>query len=76
MASHTARCDSLPLQTGSTPCPPQEEWDEEEEPEGFVLEGAVPAASAEGARKLISACIRTQHFAQVSDLPPACCGPC
>ncbi len=28
---------------------PQDQWDEEKEPEGFLLEGAVPATAAEGA---------------------------
>ena len=29
--------------------PAQEDWDEEKEPEGFLLEGSVPEATAAGA---------------------------
>lgn len=39
---------SIPASEVPIPCP-QDEWDEEKEPEGFLLEGAVPATVAEGA---------------------------
>jgi len=31
------------------PCLVQEEWDEEKEPDGFLMTGAVPLAKADGA---------------------------